>query len=431
MERRGSPVPVPNLPGYSVREPAPIDAVFKKAQTLVFKNGYAVPATLGDAGWSDAPPAGGAFTIPAYQPASPSAAPAPAAAATGRLPKWVEHDKQCLRFMAYFVEAVPNSPAEDWRARRVAIVYYLEDDTMQVDEPREPNSGILQARSGGEREGAGGRTGPGEAHAEEGTRGPAAVGRRLVEVVELLEPNAGRDPFTFLKRGPLPKAVAGPVLGSRADPAALYQPADLRIGGFVTVHGRQFYLFDMDVGTRKWYQASREHMGSSPEELAPVDVSVPRAPLPVPALPPWNGYGTLEDSLQNCVKLCPSPPKRDLYKLMNKEKIVLRFSCRLLEGEGYRLVSADAGRRFVLSFFAADDTVAVFEPPQRNSGIVGGKFLERARVQKPGPGMRWYEEGDFFVGAVIALHGRRFLLESADDFTLERLRAFGPSPTQA
>jgi hypothetical protein len=41
------------------------------------------------------------------------------------------------------------------------------------------------------------------------------------------------------------------------------------------------------------------------------------------------------------------------------------------------------GRRFVLSFFMMDDSLLIFEPPIRNSGIVGGKFLERQRVYKP------------------------------------------------
>lgn len=30
-----------------------------------------------------------------------------------------------------------------------------------------------------------------------------------------------------------------------------------------------------------------------------------------------------------------------------------------------------------------DDSLLIFEPPIRNSGIVGGKFLERQRVYKP------------------------------------------------
>ena len=39
----------------------------------------------------------------------------------------------------------------------------------------------------------------------------------------------------------------------------------------------------------------------------------------------------------------------------------------------------DASRRFIISYYLSDDTVAVFEPPVRNSGVIGGKFLERAQ----------------------------------------------------
>ena len=37
-------------------------------------------------------------------------------------------------------------------------------------------------------------------------------------------------------------------------------------------------------------------------------------------------------------------------------------------------------RKFVLSYFLADDTLSIFEPPQRNTGITGGKYLERSKV---------------------------------------------------
>ena len=37
----------------------------------------------------------------------------------------------------------------------------------------------------------------------------------------------------------------------------------------------------------------------------------------------------------------PTAPKRDLLALMNKDRIVLRFLCRLLEGSGYRLNNID------------------------------------------------------------------------------------------
>ena len=43
----------------------------------------------------------------------------------------------------------------------------------------------------------------------------------------------------------------------------------------------------------------------------------------------------------------------------------------------------EAERRFIISYFLSDDTFLIFEPPQRNSGVIGGKFLERGRVKKP------------------------------------------------
>lgn len=41
---------------------------------------------------------------------------------------------------------------------------------------------------------------------------------------------------------------------------------------------------------------------------------------------------------------------------------------------------------FVISYFLSDDTLSVFEPPRRNSGLPGGAFAERGRVRRPGGG---------------------------------------------
>ena len=40
------------------------------------------------------------------------------------------------------------------------------------------------------------------------------------------------------------------------------------------------------------------------------------------------------------------------------------------------------GRLFVLSYFMGDASLSIFEPPQRNSGLPGGKFLERMQVRR-------------------------------------------------
>lgn len=159
---------------------------------------------------------------------------------------------------------------------------------------------------------------------------------------------------------------------------------------------------------------------------------------------------------------------------------MLRYAAVLEPPEGRRLISVDAGRAFVLSFWLADQTLGVFEPPQPNSGS-GGKFLERGRVYKPGnklvragrlspggppllaaagaahgacncplrfppqsahtpqstnpvgpgpvpalpPPQAWFTEADLAVGAVLELHGRRFRITEADEFTRQWRQAHG------
>lgn len=51
---------------------------------------------------------------------------------------------QVLRYFGWFGEPVPDSPLEAWRARKVCLLAYLQDDTMQVTEPPETNSGLQQ-----------------------------------------------------------------------------------------------------------------------------------------------------------------------------------------------------------------------------------------------------------------------------------------------
>lgn len=64
----------------------------------------------------------------------------------------------------------------------------------------------------------------------------------------------------------------------------------------------------------------------------------------------------------------------------------------------------DEDRRFILSYFLANDTISIFERPTRNSGIIGGKFLEKTRVPKPGSTVQnpeFYSPADFAIGASI------------------------------
>jgi hypothetical protein len=65
--------------------------------------------------------------------------------------------------------------------------------------------------------------------------------------------------------------------------------------------------------------------------------------------------------------------------------------------------------------------LTIYEPPVRNSGIMGGKFLERTRVAKPTStpdSPVYYGPQDFFIGATIEIFGHRFIITSADAFVL-------------
>ena len=60
----------------------------------------------------------------------------------------------------------------------------------------------------------------------------------------------------------------------------------------------------------------------------------------------------------------------------------------------------------------------------RNSGIVGGKFLERTRVAKPGcdPNKpEYYGPRDFAIGSVIVVYGHKFVITDADDYVFHHV----------
>jgi len=101
-------------------------------------------------------------------------------------------------------------------------------------------------------------------------------------------------------------------------------------------------------------------------------------------IPPHGGHATVnsigepEDSLQNCLHLvakAPKGPRQDLSRFMSYEGDTLRFEAVLADCTE----PTDVDRKFVISYYIRDFTLAVYEPPVRNSGVIGGRFLERSR----------------------------------------------------
>ncbi|ALC41366.1 Efhc1.2 [Drosophila busckii] len=317
---------------------------------------------------------------------------------TSALPKrhafaqFLEFDRRVLKFQGYW-----NDTSEYGDVRRLDICYYLADDTIDIKEKYPRNSG---------REG----------------------------------------PNTFLKRGKLPKEFTGlalpgqqtavtllNVLGTSmrdvryvADPlntgqrpVQYYTVEDLKIGAALNVFGREVVLISCDQFTQHFYREQFGIQDFTPLPLPCTSDERIYTQNPARRLPPYNGWGSYEDSEGNCITVEPKPPQADFKKLVKYDGCILRFGAKLMS-----VIKDNCERSFVISYYLADDTLQIYEVARRNSGFLGGEFLKRARVPLPGQQMfgsarpQYYNANDFYIGATMNLKDHIFHVISADEFTL-------------
>ena len=512
-----TPKSLPFLPGCSFSSPQD-RASLRRGQTLTFEN--KLPIVDSDKASAAQRPTANVF---------------PTAGGAAQLPAWIAFDRQVLRFEGYFTELVPERREEQLRVRKCKLLYYLEDDTIQVNEPAQENSGIpqgtlirrhripkpapqddqfytvidlnlgvelnLYARiirlvkcdkfsenfitklgvrlnepedypsdSYSELRNTQKKTvAPKRPYEKVDTRGQFLEHDRQVlrffalwddtssesgdvhklvvlyyladdtiEVLEVIAPNSGRDaPSVFLKRQKLPRSTpAMPLPGQRTARTVLnvfgpstsggrhlldslktgaYEPEfyfenELQIGATLNVFGRAILLCDLDEFTKTYYNVKY-----SVQDFTPIPFpESPKKAVPR-EVPPYNGFGTEEDSLANCTRLIPKPVQKDLSKFWNKdthelESEELRFMARLDTTK-----PIDLDRRFLVTYSVVPDTLSIYEPQQRNSGIATGKFLQEGKYKLP-DGSRYFDAKDLYVGARIEVNKFKFVLIDADEY---------------
>ncbi|CAH0563867.1 unnamed protein product [Brassicogethes aeneus] len=307
--------------------------------------------------------------------------------------KFLENDRKVLRFKCYW----DDRKTQFGYIHNLEVLFYLADDTVEINEKHEESSGL---------------------------------------------PN-----FCFLKRTKLPKVYKGlPAPGCDAPNTILnvlgqsfnkrytvdpldcgkevteyYSEKDFSIGGTLNCYGRNIVIIDCDMFTKDYFS---KNYGL--EELIPIDA--PKNKIEIVAkerkLPPWNGFGSYEDTVQNCISVQPKAPHRDFKKFLSYDRDgmdshILRFEARLVSKN-----DINCTRSFIISYFLTDDTIQVNEIAKDNSGFKTSCFFQRCPVKLPGQRVfsseapLYYTPQHMFIGATLIINGFQFVLINADEYAL-------------
>ncbi|KAF7284998.1 EF-hand domain-containing family member C2-like [Rhynchophorus ferrugineus] len=314
------------------------------------------------------------------------------------LGKFLENDKKVLHFTAYWDDNI----TEYGYLHLLELRYYLADDTIEIKE--------LQTEVGGE---------PSFMFLRKG---------KLPKRYKELPPVGSNSNYTVLN-------VLGSALSNRryiVDPLdcgreniEYYEEKDLTIGAIVNCYGRKLVLIDCDSFTKDYYATKYGISEFTPIPLPSTKQKIVYIPKPKDRdLPPWNGFGTYEDSAQNCITVEPKAPHRDFKKFLLYDRNGLDSHILRFEAKMKSKIPENCSRNFVISYYLTDDTVSVFEVAKRNSGFATSMFTKRAEVQLPGQKIftskppLCYTPQHMFVGATIIINGFTFILTNADEYAL-------------
>lgn len=298
-------------------------------------------------------------------------------------PTFIANDKKVLRFGGYFLEAVHESNYENYRVRKCEIMYYLEDNTLQITEPKVENSGILQGN--------------------------------------------------FVKRHRIPMPES-----DQQGNLQFFGFQHLNVGRELTFYGRTFHLITADPFTRQFY--SSQSIFVPPDEETPRDAYTELRHAHMSretGMDPDANYGKKQYPMKDFMEATLGKfarPSDHLRRFLDHDRHVLRFFA--IWDDTDKLYGIK--HRYTVHFFLADNTIEILESYERNSGCDPfPKLLNRAKLNKD-PAKQacaavcdeeteeslaksaltsFYSWEDFTIGKHLQVYNRRILLLDADDTT--------------
>mmetsp|Transcript_24048 Transcript_24048/g.78235 ORF Transcript_24048/g.78235 Transcript_24048/m.78235 type:complete len:455 (+) Transcript_24048:259-1623(+) len=299
------------------------------------------------------------------------------------IPAFAGLDGKVLRFEAFITEQVPENLSEPSRVRKFTILYHLVDDSIQINEHRQQNSGYAQG--------------------------------------------------VFMKRHRVPKQE----LGSQ-EFVTLFDFASTTV---INIYNREFHLTSCNHFTQNFFEANGlnlEFESIIPEDKYMSQRALSESKMNRGAASPMttSSYNEILDNksedtyrVESSIATLTTAQKRDMReKFLKYANKVLRFYAQWDDR------SSMFGQKleYIINYFLQDDKIEVLEVKQQNSGRDPfPKLVKKQRVPRvfrgvPSVGSKeedfedeYISDKDLIVGNTIEIFGRDMFLYDCDSFTRE------------
>ncbi|XP_044091372.1 EF-hand domain-containing family member C2 isoform X3 [Neovison vison] len=293
------------------------------------------------------------------------------------VPHSVSEESLVLSFDAYLEDEVPDKIQENYRIRRYKIYFYLEDDTIQVNEPELKNSGMPQG--------------------------------------------------TFIRRHRI--SLPPP------DEDQFYTVHHFNINTDIIFYGRTFKIYDCDTFTKNFLRKMGVKLNSPGQCPEDPYMKLRRETLDcMDPLRPYESSDTLKQFLEYDRKVlrffCLWDDSASLFG--DRRELILHYFLSDDTIEVKEVIPHNSGRD-AMSLFLQRRKLPKYGPPgvyqpgqitdrtvlNVYSGLgenrVKGYLLDKYKLGKVD--QEFYKDDDLFIGATINVWGRKVLLCDCDEFT--------------